>query len=631
MATIVTIHGTFAQATASDASGGPASDPQWWETASTFERDLGELLHAETGQLNVKAFPWSGNNSEIERREAGERLANELRDLEAQGEPYCIVAHSHGGSIAASALLKCAARKQPLQNLKRWITVGTPFVNFRKELWLLTRLSLMKKVIFVASMMLLMMFLVYLAATSFSGERMLFGGTFPRILLVTAVMTSLPAIFFYLVFRYFDNRSLLLYHRRITRRAKDKFGPRWLSLAHPDDEAIQGLAYLPQAKLSFFDKSFAVSAITLVSVVMLPLLYFMVLLSPATMVGLANWLKTEIYDARSSPEAEAALKALRQELMTARQDESTTESDDWRSRRQVWREYRAKRSALEEQYPDLDTIERGLRFKARFFERDGQPCEGGTLCGGGHDLSVNSGLLLHVVTDELSWALGVGDLERRSQRWFRSLIVPGVLVPAIFGLLALALMVLIQAVATLISRLSSGFLNKITNAEVKRSAFGNDTEGEVAIGATDRPSWLDVSPARLPSAIADLVTDYSNIAASRSIARFRHAIGQIAFADPKHSAETAISTYFTWKELVHSSYFDVPEFRKLVAQVISRAEGFAPSEKFKTDPDFQHTAQWLAEIEGAPGKPMSSDLGDADEKDVKAVSAVVASTVKAEP
>jgi hypothetical protein len=480
-------------------------------------------------------------------------------------------------------------------------------------------------------MMLLMMFLVYLAATSFSGERMLFGGTFPRILLVTAVMTSLPAIFFYLVFRYFDNRSLLLYHRRITRRAKDKFGPRWLSLAHPDDEAIQGLGYLPQAKLSFFDKSFAVSAITLVSVVMLPLLYFMVLLSPATMVGLANWLKTEIYDARSSPEAEAALKALRQELMTARQDESTTESDDWRSRRQVWREYRAKRSALEEQYPDLDTIERGLRFKARFFEKDGQPCEGGTLCGGGHDLSVNSGLLLHVVTDELSWALGVGDLQRRSQRWFRSLIVPGVQVTAIYGLLAHALMVLIHAVATLISRLSSGFLNKITNAEVKRSAFGNDTEGEIAIGATDRPSWLDVSPARLPSAIADLVTDYSNIAASRSIARFRHAIGQIAFADPKHSAETAISTYFTWKELVHSSYFDVPEFRKLVAQVISRAEGFAPSEKFKTDPDFQHTAQWLAEIEGAQGKPMSSDLGDADEKDVKAVSAVVASTVKAEP
>ena len=52
---------------------------------------------------------------------------------------------------------------------------------------------------------------------------------------------------------------------------------------------------------------------------------------------------------------------------------------------------------------------------------------------------------------------------------------------------------------------------------------------------------------------------------------------------------------------MHASYFDVPEFRKLIAQAVSRAEGFAPSEKFKADPDFQRTAQWLAEIEGTPG------------------------------
>ena len=128
-------------------------------------------------------------------------------------------------------------------------------------------------------------------------------------------MTSLPAIFFYLALHYLDNRSLLLYHRRITRRAREKFGARWLSLAHPDDEAIQGLGYLPEAKLAFFDKSFAVSAITLISVITVPLLYFFVLLSPPTMVGLAEWLKTEIYDLNSKPEAEAALNALRDQLL----------------------------------------------------------------------------------------------------------------------------------------------------------------------------------------------------------------------------------------------------------------------------------------------------------------------------
>lgn len=642
MASIISVHGTFAKPTVADPNGGPPPEPQWWETPSTFETDLRTLVDSRDGRLDVIPFMWGGDNSEVERRDAAARLIKLMRELESKSEPYCVVGHSHGGSVISSALLDGAARRKSLQNLKRWITVGTPFVNFKKELWLLTRLSLMRKVVFVASMMLLLMFIVYIAADQVSGERMLFGATFPRILVVTGVMMSLPAVIFYLVLRYLDSRSLLAYHRRITRRARETFGARWLSLAHPDDEAIQGLSLLPDAKLYFFDRSFAVSAITLISVVTLPIIYFAMLMSPTTMVGIADWLKTEIYDSRSSPEAEAALKSLRDELVTARQTPQgsaktgnggagpTATAPASGGGAGAWTDYRAKRQELEAKYPDLDTIERGLRFKQRFFQRDGQPCEGGILCGGGHDLAVNSGLLLHVMTDELSWAIGAADLQNWRTRRLWSLALPALLVPVIFGGVALLLMLLIQAIASVISRASSSFLNRITNAEVKRAAYGNDTEGEIAIGATDRPTWLETSPPRLPSSIADLVTDYSNAAASQSIAKFRQAIGQIRFAEPKHSADTAISTYFTWKELVHASYFDVPEFRKLVAQAISRADGFAPSERFKADADFQRTAQWLAELEGTSGTS-APPIGGEGPKAAKAVSAVVAGAVKAEP
>ncbi|MEZ5853807.1 MAG: hypothetical protein R3D67_03320 [Hyphomicrobiaceae bacterium] len=174
-------------------------------------------------------------------------------------------------------------------------------------------------------------------------------------------------------------------------------------------------------------------------------------------------------------------------------------------------------------------------------------------------------------------------------------------------------------------------LNNLTNDEVKRAAFGNDTEGETAIGAIDRPVWIDRSPPRLPGALADLVTDYSNGVASHSLAKFRRTIGQLASAEPKHTADSAITTYFTWKELVHASYFDVPEFRKLVAQAISRAEGFEPSRAFKADPEFNRTAQWLAEIDGAPRTVQPPESGSPDRDDSGAVSAVVASTVKAAP
>jgi len=641
MATVIAVHGTFAHAASThEQAVETAGTVQWWQAGSAFEQDLKALLDSPNGPVEVKGFAWSGDNSELGRRAAGYDLFHELRALEARREPYCVVGHSHGGSVVAAALLESAARNEPLANMKRWITVGTPFVQLRKENWLFTRLNLVSRAIFVASMMLLVMFLVYLATDIGSGEQMLFGSTFPGVLAVTAGMMSLPALLMYGLLYYLDQRNHLPYRNRVARRARETFGPRWLSLAHTDDEAIQGLSFLPTAKLTFFDRAFAVHTITIGSVIAVPLLYLAVLTSPSTMRDIGQWLRTDVYGARSSPEAEKALTELRAKLRETRTRlaprsaaPGSTEAagDTAESRRAVWRDYRASRRALEQRFPNLAGAERALRFEQRFFERGGKPCDGGQLCGGGHDLRINSGLLLHVVTDELSWAVGAAEMTDWRNRWIYSLLLPALLVPVIFGVLAVALMMLIRGIAFAISGLASSLLNTITNAEVKRAAYGNDTEGEIAVGASDRPTWLDTSPPRLPSALGDLVTGYSNGMATQSLAKFRRAIGQIASADPRHTADTAISTYFTWKELVHSAYFDVPEFRKLVAQAVSRSDGFQPSTAFQTQPDYARTAQWLAEIERGVGEAATLVSAAPTDKDAAAVSAVVASTVKAEP
>lgn len=638
MATIITVHGTFAHAegdTAGDESISEA-DLQWWQPGSTFDCDMRELLDASpgegSGKLDTKPFEWDGHNSELSRRAAGKRLFRELRTLDATGEPYCLVAHSHGGSVVNWALLESAARKQPLKNLKRWITVGTPFVAMQKERLLFQRLDLMRKVVFVASLMLLLMFLVYIVTEAWAGGRTLFGARNSGVLITTAVMMSLPVAFFYLVLRLWDGRTLLHYRRKLHKRAADTFASRWLSLTHTDDEAVQGLAFLPGAQLTFFDKGFAVQAITTVSIFALPLIYLLLLTSPSVMVGIGDWLKTNVYDARMNPEVERELQAMRQELRDVRRQQREAGTAQPADRRAAWRKYREMREQLEAKHPNLPQIERAVRFRQRFFERGGQPCDDGKLCGGGRDLRINSGLLLHLVTDELSSVIGGEDAEMRTRPGdLKQMLIPAVLVPVIFGALSLLLMLIIHLIAKVISRAISVLLNNITNAEVKRAAFGNDTEGEIAIGAVDRPSWIERSPSRLPSAISDLVTEYSNGVANQSLAKFRRAIGQLASAEPKHTADTAITTYFTWKELVHGSYFDVPSFRKLVAQGISRADGFAPSRNFRSDPDYRATAQWLAEIEGTPGTtPTPADAKPTIE-DVGAVSAVVASTVKREP
>ncbi|PPD26896.1 MAG: hypothetical protein CTY20_13655 [Hyphomicrobium sp.] len=640
MATILAVHGTFAHVGSTPAAGGVIDGGrQWWQSGSSFEREIGELVEAGDGPVEVARFEWSGANSELARREAGHRLLAEMQKLEARNETYCVIGHSHGGSVISAALLEAGARRVKLDHMKRWVTVGTPFVKLAKERWLFARLDLFRKVIFVASMMLFLMFMVYLVADLAGGQPMLFGTTFPGILVAMGLAMSLPIVFFYFLLSYLDRRNLLLYSRSATRRAREAFGSRWLSLAHADDEAIQGLAFLPGAKLYFFDKSFAVPTLTFASVFALPLLYFVIVTSPNAILGIADWLKADVYAARTSPEAEKAVRDLQASIRQARKNAGFKiaaggpdgQPLSGEERRTAWREYRRARGELAARYPDLPAAERALRFNARFFERNDKPCAGGRLCGEGRDLRINSGLLLHVVTDELTWALGAGDAESRQQRWLWSLVVPAVLVPVIAGLIAFVLMVLIRGAAIAISRGSSSLLNSMTNSEVKRAAFGNDTEGEIAVGAIDRPMWLERSPPRLPAALGKLVTDYSNGIASQSLSKFRNAIGQLASADPKHTADTAITTYFTWKELVHSSYFDVSEFRQLVAQAVSRTDGFKPSSRFKSDASYARTAQWLAEIEGTPGNPGAVADEKPGQKDAEAVAVVLASTVKADP
>ena len=90
-------------------------------------------------------FVWSGENSERERRQAGSELLKVLQGLEARNETYSVVGHSHGGSVIAAALVESVARKRPLEHLKRWITVGAPFVALRKERFLFARLTLTRK------------------------------------------------------------------------------------------------------------------------------------------------------------------------------------------------------------------------------------------------------------------------------------------------------------------------------------------------------------------------------------------------------------------------------------------------------------------------------------------------------
>ena len=257
MATILTVHGTFAA--------GPDHGDKWWQRGSVFESHVRELVQAEAGVLHWRPFGWNGLNSETSRRNAGRALYNELLTYEQSGETYCLIGHSHGGSVISAALFEAARNKDPLPHLTSWISVGTPFISTRKIKLLFSRLGPFGKAAF-GGLLLGALVGPLLRTLDFLGEAMnalvfvpLSELTIP--LAQHAIIHSLvPLLLVYGWARYRERHRLFLYQNRARQFVERTFGPRWISFWHANDEAVQGLKALRTLETGIFSPMFAVPA-----------------------------------------------------------------------------------------------------------------------------------------------------------------------------------------------------------------------------------------------------------------------------------------------------------------------------------------------------------------------------------
>ncbi|MEO1204900.1 MAG: hypothetical protein AAFV45_01075 [Pseudomonadota bacterium] len=644
MATLITVHGTFAhmggtaprrgssktnpssnanEATKTGATNtsAPASQnvDQWWAEDSAFAEAIRKDVQAADGDLNIKPFVWSGDNSETVRRREGARLFHELRQLEKAGETYCLIGHSHGGSVISHALLYAAANKTDLPGLQKWLTVGTPFIHLRKERFLFLRLPLVWKAMFVASMMLFLMLLFFLVGQLIDGGVTLSNNRQAIALGIAVLLTALPFAVFYVVSLVIDMRQLYGYRKSTIKRAQDWFATKWVALTHEDDEAVNGLSSLRTATPSIFHSTFAVPAFTVFSAFILPLIYLYVVMSPSIMVAIANSLRDNVYAMEAFEEQRTKLTADEQELRSLRRsirrarEELEDSGDDIvkrleaETRLKTLRKLRsAEREKIVAKYDDLPQIKRVERFKRRFLEENGKPCANNTLCGAGEDIILNSRLLFHLVTDEVA-SLVIDDEYRRGiVGHLIRFVVPVLLVPVFFGLLAVAIVFLMQAIATGISSVLSKVLDKLTWFEVKRSAMGNDTETEVVVQAERYPPWMEAPKPFLPAPLSEKLTNHSNEMSARSLAKFRNAISEIMVADEDEQAANILS-FLTWQELIHTAYFEVTEFRKLIAHTLVQTDAFQPTIAFANDPGRYELATWLSVVNTAASTPTPDD------------------------
>ena len=152
-------------------------------------------------------------------------------------------------------------------------------------------------------------------------------------------------------------------------------------------------------------------------------------------------------------------------------------------------------------------------------------------------------------------------------------------------LVNLSVVLLSQNVSSMLSR----FFNRIAHSQIRTISLGGDALGEDVIGADNAPKWVGSHRKPLPADLAADISQLSDTAAAEAIKKIRTQIAALVLAGDGNTLN-----FLTWRELVHTSYFYVPRFRKLVAYIVTQSSGFRATKEFTQDPDYDIVANWYS-------------------------------------
>ncbi|MBA2125717.1 hypothetical protein DLM45_05695 [Hyphomicrobium methylovorum] len=508
MATIVTVHGTFAS--------GPLEGQKWWQRGSGFASDLPKLIEGADGELVIEPFVWTGLNSEAGRRRAGEQLAAKLVEVEAAGKPYAVIAHSHGGSVLGAALLNAARDRQSLPLMQRWITVGTPFIKTERQRFLFSRLGILGKAIYLTLLTFLFLGILIAMGGSVSDE--------PAAWIMLLATFIAPIALFYAVLRYKESRRSLAFNSRYRSFAGTHFADRWLSLWHAKDEAVQCLRAVKRVDVSIFPRHFAASALSLFSIGIIPLACLWALNSQSIMNVIAGQVFSVI-----------------------------------------------DRDNFIDLYPSAG---------ANIFENAAV-------------------LFLGLLVIPANLLYPGGELVTAPLPVQFALVGLGI---ALLVGAAYVLTLTFDGIAKLVSHGLSTILNPLTLAQIKAATYGSDTLEDSAIDTSEWPLWLTHGFPPLPAGIADGIETASDRAIGTAIPKFRNVVDSLIAADTSEATRDVIADYLTWRELIHTSYFEDENFVKLIAFALCQTDAFRPTENFASDPALTDVGHAYAAITHSAAK-----------------------------
>ncbi len=166
----------------------------------------------------------------------------------------------------------------------------------------------------------------------------------------------------------------------------------------------------------------------------------------------------------------------------------------------------------------------------------------------------------------------------------------------IFILLALvSTWIVTRGLGIALSYPAAAFLNGQISNRVKSKAYGADSYGERVAVVSNTPTGNDILDRAFPQELANEIEDYTEQYAIDAIRKIRALIGSnIASSD--NPITDQISDTLSWKELIHTAYFDVDNFIKLVAVCLCESALVTPSAKLKNDPEYKKVCGWYQQM-----------------------------------
>lgn len=504
----ITVHGTGDQIAAV-----AGEEAKWWQPDSQFCADL---IAAAPAGSRIEPFIWSGANDELHRRKAARKLLSRIRA--AHSEPITLIGHSHGGSVIATALRYAAAKRLQLNNLQRWVTVGSPFISMKPTVAYWRRFNVYGQALLIAALLTCVVavvgirFLFNTLTASLRGEAG-GGNWFEAVYYSSAgqsAWASVSALVVFFMLLWFSQKGVReLYSKRNKRLFSETFSLRWRGTTARLDEATGGLAKLTSIRLRVFDDSVLVGALRGAAAALL-------------FTYSAFYLLIHHHIAA---------------LLLFSFSSNATDADQ-KSAQFAWD-------------ADFQSLQERTYFLYSWID---DPLDKLTYS------------MLGLEGDFYNWIsnyLGSYD----TGAW-----VVFALYPITVTLIAFAALVSCLALANMVGRfvigpLAASALNGAANLAILKRALGNTTTGERAIGVTLSPFEEAQSNTTMPAEADAALESFARQHAADTLAKVHEEIFR-ADAKPVTFISQAVLAHLSWRELIHTAYFKVSESR---AHIVSLA------------------------------------------------------------